>query len=111
LSLLTVVCQAPLVALLQKLADLERVVSRVHAGTVKLADFISLLDSFAKIMVRLAIPRGGGCSCERQTAVETVQPELSSLSSRRLRGILAVRPSLFFLRSFVSHREFSLRVD
>ena len=40
-----------LTSCLQKLPDLERIISRIHAGNCRVKDFISDLYSFAKIFV------------------------------------------------------------
>lgn len=45
----------PMKAVLSKLPDIERMLSRIHAGSSKLSEFLLVLDSFEKFMVLITI--------------------------------------------------------
>ena len=47
---------------LAKLPDLERMISRIHAGSCKAEDFVKVLDGFEQIDYTMSLLRAGGAS-------------------------------------------------
>eukprot|EP00698_Gefionella_okellyi_P003683 TRINITY_DN13445_c0_g1_i1.p1 TRINITY_DN13445_c0_g1~~TRINITY_DN13445_c0_g1_i1.p1 ORF type:complete len:1151 (+),score=299.87 TRINITY_DN13445_c0_g1_i1:80-3532(+) len=70
---------------MQKLPDLERMISRIHAGTMKLPDFLIVLESFRKV----------------STMFEKLQEDAAKFKSRRLRAITTFDDVLPDLRPLV----------
>jgi DNA mismatch repair protein MSH6 len=69
---------------LKKLPDLQRTISRIHAGHVTLAEFVSVLDAFEHVQVCLIWK----CLADLvQTFMVEIQSEIDGFTSARLRHI------------------------
>jgi DNA mismatch repair protein MSH6 len=70
---------------LTKLPDLERLISRVHAGTCKVADFIRVLEGFEQIEYLMSllddIPKGDGIIGQLLDSMPDLTPKLKSWKS------------------------------
>lgn len=68
----------------KKLPDLERLVSRIHAGSLRQSDFIKVMDNFSAI----------------QSSIESLTKVADSFDSASVRGLLRTAPDL---EQYITH--------
>lgn len=69
-------------AQLSKLPDLERMISRIHAGTCRAQDFVKVLDGFEQIDYTMSLIRNGGVGEGIVGQLISGMPDLKDLLNR-----------------------------